>query len=248
MNKPRVICYVPLHYGCEYLKESLQSIISLVDKIVIVYSETPSYGHGTNVECPEKEMDLFNIAMPICGDKLIWRKETFGNEGEHRGFIYNFTKGYDIVLAVDADEVFHTEDLKKAIQYVSEGDKRYYGIAGYLNFWRSFNNVCTDGFTPIRLINLHNESGEGVVMCTIYHFSCAQSKKIMDYKYKIHGHADELRPNWLQDIYYAWTPQNQFRFLHPTSMDIWGDAIPFDKNLLPDSLKQHPNFNKEIIN
>ena len=79
--KPRIIAYVPLHYGAEYLRESLMSIIDIVDKIVIIYSETPSYGHGTNIPCPEKEMDLFPIAMEVCGDKLIWRKETFSNEG-----------------------------------------------------------------------------------------------------------------------------------------------------------------------
>lgn len=247
MGKINVICYMPLHYGVEYLKESLMSVINHVDKIVVVYSETPSYGHGTTVECPEKEMELFDIAMAVCGGKLIWRKEKFSHEGEHRSFIYNFTEGYDLVLAVDADEIFHEAELDKALRLAYEGDKRYYGIAGYLNFWKSFNNVLTDGFTPIRITNLKNNSGEGVVPCTIYHFSCAQSDVIMNYKYEIHGHKSELRENWLQNIYYKWTPENQFKFLHPTSMDIWGEVQPFDKNTLPESLKQHPNFNKEMI-
>ncbi len=247
MTAPKIICYAPIHYGKEYLKESLQSVIDVVDKIVVVYSEKPSYGHGTNIKCPEGEMELFDIAMAVCGDKLVWRKETFGNEGEHRSFIYNFTEGYDIVLAIDADEVFHTEELKKAIDLAYAGDKRYYGIAGYLNFWKSFNAVLTDGFTPIRITNLKNKIGEGVVPCTIYHFSCAQSSEIINYKYEIHGHKNEIRENWLRDIYYAWTPQNQLKNLHPTSVDIWGEVQPFDKNTLPESLKQHPNFNKEII-
>ncbi|MEK6882497.1 MAG: hypothetical protein AABY22_22945 [Nanoarchaeota archaeon] len=249
MGKIKVIAYSPIHYGAEYLKESLMSVINHVDKIVAVYSETPSYGHGTTAECPEKEMDLFKIAMDVCGDKLIWRKEKFHNEGEHRSFIYNFTEGFDLVLALDADEVFKEADgeLDNALRVAYEGDKRYYGIAGYLNFWKSFSHICTDGFTPIRITNLKNKSGEGVVPCTIYHFSCAQSNVIMDYKYEIHGHKNEIRDNWLQNIYYKWTPENQFKFLHPTSMDIWGEAIPFDKNTLPESLKNHPNFNKHII-
>jgi hypothetical protein len=246
MNKPRVIAYSPIHYGKEYLKESLLSIIELVEKVVVIYSETPSYGHGTNVPCPESELELFDIAMAVCGDKLIWRKEKFANEGEHRGFIYNFTEGFDIVLAIDADEVFHTEELRKAIDLAYAGDKRYYGISGYLNFWRSFNFVCKDGYVPIRLTNLRNQSGEGVVPCTIYHFSCAQSSVIMDYKYEIHGHKSELRANWLHETYYKWTPQNNFTDLHCVAIGLWS-ATPFDKNTLPDSLKQHPNFNKEII-
>lgn len=247
MEKPKTICYVPLHYGKEYLRESLMSVINHVDKIVVVYTETPSYGHGTSVECPEKEMELFDIAMDVCKEKLVWRKEKFHMEGEHRGFIYNFTDGYDLVLAVDADEVYKEDELVKALQLAYEGDKKFYGIAGYLNFWKSFSYVLTDGFTPIRITNLKNKSGEGVVPCTIYHFSCAQSSVIMDYKYCIHGHKNELRDNWLQNIYYKWTPENQFKFLHPTSVDIWGEVQPFDKNTLPESLKNHPNFNKHII-
>ena len=245
-NKPRIIAYMPLHYGADYLKESLQSVINHVDKIVILYTEKPSHGHGTNAICPESELYLLDIALEACGDKLIWHKGSWPNEGAQRGHIYNSTAGYDIVLALDADEVFKTEELDAAIEKVYNGNARYYGIAGYVNLWRSFSFACYDGFTPIRFTNLHRESGEGVIPLTIYHFSCAQSKMIMDYKYLIHGHADEIRPNWLQEKYYAWTPENNFTDLHPTSISLW-NATPFDKETLPESLKKHPNFNKKII-
>ncbi len=248
MKKPRVIGYMPLHYGKDYLRESLLSVIDHVEKFVVIYSETPSYGHGTNVVCPEREIELFTIAMEVCGSKLEWRKEKFGNEGEHRGFIYNFTEGFDLVLAVDADEVFDQESLKAALQFAYEGDKRYYGIAGYINFWRSFSFACYDGYLPVRITNLHNpeNSGQGTAICKIYHFSCAQSKSIMDYKYIIHGHKDELRPDWLQNTYYRWTPEDNFNDLHPVAIGLW-NATYFDKNTMPDILKKHPNFNKHII-
>ena len=120
----------------------------------------------------------------------------------------------------------------------------YIGFGGYVNFWRSFNHACYDGFTPIRFINLKgdNSNGYGVVPCTVYHFSCAQPKYIMDFKYLIHGHKNELRENWLESIYYG----EQMIDVHPTSFGLW-NATPFDKNTLPESLKQHPNFSKERI-
>ena len=244
----RVIAYCPLHYGKEYLKESIESVIDLCEKIVVLYSPKPSYGFGTNVICPETESELYDIAFSVCGDKLIWVNKVFGNEGEHRSYIYNYTDGYDVLLAFDADEVYKTDELAVAIETVYKGDKQYYGIGGYINFWRSFSFACYDGFTPIRLINLKNELGEGVVPCTIYHFSCAQSKLIMIYKLLIHGHKDEIRPNWLQDIYLKWTPENQVfdKGLHLVAHDLW-NTTPFDKNTLPDSLKAHPNFNVDLI-
>lgn len=254
MSRPKIIAYMPLHYGATYLKESLLSVIDLVEKIVILYSPLPSYGFGTDAVCPDTEAELKQIAELACEKKLIWETRQFGNEGEHRAFIYNYTKKYDICLAVDADEVMHTEELKKAIEVAYNGDKRYYGIGrnadgtgGYINFWRSFEWKCQDGFCPVRITNLKNKNGQGVVNCTIYHFSCAQSEETMRYKLLIHGHRDEIRPNWLEDIYFAWTPGSIVEHgLHLVAYDIWV-AEPFDKFSLPISLHSHPNFTKEII-
>jgi hypothetical protein len=79
---------------------------------------------------------------------------------------------------------------------------------------------------------------------TIYHFGYAQSKKIMDYKFDIHGHKNEIKKGWLENTYYGWEPGKIN--LHPTC-DVWQEARPFDKNILPEILKLHPNFNKDII-
>lgn len=243
----KVLTYCPLHYGVEYLACALQSILEVSDKIVILYSPLPSYGHGTDIQCPETEDELMKIATEVCGEKLVWHNQQFGNEGEHRGFIYQLAEGYDLVLAIDADEIFHEDELKVALQMAYKGDKRYYGIGGYLNFWRSFSWVCIDGFTPVRITNLHNESGEGVVPCTVYHFSCAQREEIMRYKLLIHGHKDEIRPGWFRDIYLKWTPGKVVEHgLHLVAHNIW-NATPFDKELLPECLKLHENYNKELI-
>jgi hypothetical protein len=243
----KVIGYMCLHYGKEYLRESLLSVIDLCDKFVILYSEKPSFGYGSRVICPDTEDEMIKIALDVCGDKLIWHKHEFSNEGEHRNYIYRYTDDYDIILVVDGDEVFHTEQLKKGIEIVSKGVHRNYGVAGYVNLWRSFDYACYDGFLPIRLINLHNQHKDmSSIECTIWHFSCCQSKEIMDYKYEIHGHKDEIRPNWLRDIYYGWTPENNFLNLHPVANGIW-NATPYDKEKMPSYLKEHINYNKEIV-
>jgi hypothetical protein len=65
-------------------------------------------------------------------------------------------------------------------------------------------------------------------------------------KWNISGHAHELRPGWIDEVLYKWTPENNFPNLHPVAHGIW-NATPYDKNTLPDILKQHPNFNKELI-
>ena len=53
----------------------------------------------------------------------------------------------------------------------------------------------------------------------------------------------QIKPGWLNNTYYAWQPGN--KDIHPTCT-VWGEAVAFDKNTLPDVLKAHPNFNKKI--
>lgn len=244
MRKPRVIAYMPLHYGCEYLEYSLKAMYNHVEKIMIFYTENPSYGHGTDIPCPETEEDLKKIALQC--DKVEWFKGRWGAEGEHRHEIFKYTKDYDVVITCDSDEVFG-DDLPQAIEFVSKGLHKRYGVNGYVNFWHSFNHEVKDFFRPVRFHNLHGADTQGEVNCTIYHFSCAQRDEIMNYKYQIHGHKDELRPDYLNSIYYGWRNNNSMKLLHPSSLGVWGDAFPYNKNQMSELMKSHPNFNKNII-
>lgn len=243
-RKYKILGYMPLLYGKEYLRVSLGSVVSHVDQFVVLYTETPSYGHGTEMKCPDSEAELKSIAQDVLGEKLIWVKGSWGQEGAHRGEIFRYCGGFDGILAIDADEVYCQEDLPKAIDAAMSSPHWLSGFGGYVNLWRSFNHACYDGFTPIRFTNLHRErdSGYGVVPCKVYHFSCAQSREVMNFKYEIHGHKNEIRPNWLRDIYYG----DQMEDVHPTSFGLW-NATPFDKTTLPESLKQHAYYNLERI-
>lgn len=244
-NTNKILAYAPVHYGCEYIKEAIQSVAPLVNKIVILYTKKPSYGFGTDIQCPDTEEALRNIAE-AASEKVQWVSDQWGTEGEHREAIYKYSEGYDIIIAFDADEVFNQEDLPKALETVYHGTARYWGVEGYINFWKTFDWHVFDFFRPIRFTNLRNTWGEAEVHQTIYHFSCCQRDEIMNYKYKIHGHKDEISGDWLRDKYYAWTPENRVQFLHPASQQIWGDALAYDKTTLPESLKLHPNYNKSI--
>ena len=238
-----------IHYAGDYLKESLMSVVDHVDKMVIAYSKQPSQGHGTTKECPDTEDEIFDTCWKVLGNKMIWNRNLrYGSESEHRNVKYKYTDGFDLVLTVDSDEVYKSDDLPASFEYAYWGKERFYGIDGYINFWRSFNHACYDGFRPIRLENLHrkNETQNLGLKQTIYHFSTCQPEVIMRYKYLVFGHAHEVKRNWLDDIFYKWTPDNQINDLHCVSYNLW-NAVPFDKNTLPESLKLHKNFNKELV-
>lgn len=244
----KVIGFLTIHYGKEYLKECLTSIKDHCEKVVVAYTSNPSHGFGTTDICPDSKEEIKAICESVLGSQLIWDENNYSQENQHRRQVHNYSAGYDLVLTIDADEVFEPSEINAALDYAYSHPQRYYGIKGYINFWRSFDYACFDGFRPIRIENLHRSNVDQNHECplTIYHFSTAQSEPVMRYKYKIFGHASEIKPDWLDKTHYGWRPDNNFGDLHPVSIGLW-NAIMFNKNNLPEFLKQHPNFNKELI-
>lgn len=244
----KVLGFMTLFYGEEYLRDSLMSIRDHVDKMVIAYTPEPSHGHNTTAINPDDKDRMFMIAQMVLGEKLIWNEGTYSSESRHRARRYVYCDGYDLILTIDPDEVFKNEEVQSALNYAFINKERYFGIKGYVNLWRSFDWACYDGFRPIRIENLRNQNEKQNHEChlTVYHFSTCQKESIMRYKYKVFGHANEIKQNWLDGVHYAWTPENNFGDLHPVSIGLW-NAVPFDKTTLPDTLHFHENYKKQLI-
>ena len=237
-------------YGLEYLKESLLSIRDHVDHVVIAITRNPSHGHGTTATNPDSIEEAMSIALSVLGgDKVHFDvADGYHNESQHRAVRYKYSEGFDLILTIDPDEVFEEKELPTALEYANLMPERYFGIKGYVNFWRSFDFACYDGFRPIRIENLKNQNDLQNINCplTVYHFSTCQSEPIMRYKFNVFGHASEIKHNWLDEIHYAWTPENNIQDLHCVSYNLW-NAAPFNKIVLPEYLKLHPNYNKRLV-
>lgn len=245
----KVLGFMSLHYGKEMLECCLRSVVNHVDKMVVAYSISPSHGIACNDRCPDSEKELVSICREVLKDKLIWHVEQrYNDESQHRNVRYKYSDGYDLILTVDADEVLREEEIPSALMYAASNKERYYGINGYINLWRSFDYACYDQFRPIRIENLRSSNQDQNLNCplTIWHFSTCQSEDIMRYKYKVFGHAAEVRPQWLDSIYYRWSPENQFGDLHVVALGLW-NAQPYNKYLMPEYLRRHPNFNKHLV-
>lgn len=248
---PKILGYVPLMYGAEYLEASLTSMLPWVDKLIIVYVDRGSQGHHTNIPCPETKEQLQDIVRKIDSPKIEWHNcGTFQNENAHRNYILQFSEGYDLIFTLDADEVCEAQDMPAAIEHALNSTKRHISINGFINFWRSFDYVCLDGFRPFRFVNLRNPSGatdeSDLCKLRIYHFSTCQSIDTIRFKWNVSGHANELRPGWIDSVYLGWQPSmvdEPRQNLHPVAHDIW-NAVRFDKSTLPEVLKNHPNYNR----
>lgn len=246
----KVLGFMCLHYGKTYLEASLQSIEPFVDMMHISYVRNPSHGIKTSMENPDTEEELYNIAIKVLKNKLIWESaDSYETESLHRHRRYAHSERYDIIYSHDGDEVVEPSEMRIALNYIYNGEARYYGIKGYKNYFRSFSHFCDDGFRPIRGENLHRQNYNQDLECplTIHHFSLAMPIEVLKYKFSCFGHASEIRPNYLEEIFIPWTPKSDIEFLHPVSLSIWQKTKWADKHLLPQCLLQHPNFIKYVI-
>lgn len=242
----RVISYMPIHYGREYLRESILSFIDLVDYLHIFYSPVGSMGRRVDEQCPETREELKGIAKNAGGDKVIWHDIETGSEAEHRQLIFKYSKGYDLVFTSDADEIWDSKELGAAMNQAYKMKEGNIGIKGFINLWRSFNWHVVDQFRPIRIYNLNGNRLQGEVKCTVWHMGYCQREEIMRYKFKIHGHR-EIDQAYVDNVYYAWKEDNQIKYLHPASRDVWVKAEPYNKFDMPKLLIQHENFNKQYV-
>lgn len=249
----RILGFVPIHYGVEYLPLCLSVLNEFCDMVYVSYTSEPSHGSqaiagGKKVTCPDTKEQIRAISQDVLGNKLIWEEfKSFACESHHRNTVFKHSAGYDVVVSADSDEVFDKDTFMDGVKMAFESPHRYNGTMNFINFWRSFNYIVKDGFSPIRFTNLHRSGGVGHGLpAKIYHFGTCQRRDIMEYKYLCHGHKSELRSDWLSQVYYKWTEDNQIENLHPVANGIW-KAEKIDKDLLPEYIKAHPNFLKELV-
>lgn len=252
------------HYGKDYLPWALRSVYDNVEQIHILYTPHPSHGSGTDAP-PVETRDQLREAAYSFGDpqgKIRWYDtKNIRMEGHHRDkAVEKCAKaGAEMILVVDCDEVWHTDVLTKALEMAERENNCRAWRVNFIHFWRGFDWVCRDQGWPDRILDLRQDDGYGYIppeMGEIYHFGYAVRYELMRYKWLIHGHRDELRPGWLDDIYDDddwpptddWPPEKLANYdCHPANEKNFWTPEPFDKERLPGFMREHPFWDMEVI-
>ncbi len=253
----RVHSLTILHYGADYLTYALRSVYDAVDQLHIFYTPTPSHGHQTDIPPVETKQELMQAGYAYDSHKKIKWYDMSGitHEGPQRDLALQIVRkaGADLVLVVDCDEIWQPRQAEKLIRDVWDINRNRTYCVNMIHFWRSFNWVCRDDGWPARCVDLRQGQGNDVYvdrsLVQPYHFGYAVRDEIVNYKWKIHGHKNEMRPDWLENVWSAWPPPDN---CHPTnSRDQNGKAFwspePFDKSQLPEFMRVHPFWDREMI-
>lgn len=262
----KTIAYTALHYGRDYLASAIRSVIDAVDEMHFIYSAIGSHGHRTPVPCPETRDELYEIARKAAGNKFSWHEGEWPYEGAQRDSIHQYAPDADVILVVDADEVW-SEGLARHVVDLIRTDEVSRFRLPIIHYWRSFSRcVLHDPAFPERVIypQKHGEVRSltevwdgvwmppGIVqqrrvqLPPIHHFGYAQRPEIVEYKQLTHGHKGEWRRDvdWFHDKFMA----NAQTDCHPVGSEYWNPEVvdPFALGL-PEWMREHPYANMEVI-
>jgi hypothetical protein len=248
----KTIAYTALHYGRDYLAYAIRSIIDYVDEYHVLYSAVGSHGTRTNVPCPESRGELAAIALKAAGHKLRWHDGEWPHEGAQRDSIYEYVPDADVILVLDADEIWDAELVRMVLDGASIQSVRELRVP-MIHYWRSFYRAITDDVSfPTRVIcpRLNNKSlgefeghYESGLPLVINHMGYAQRSEIVEYKQLTHGHRGEWRPEWY-DQRFAVNAQED---CHPVNKDYWYPRGVNPLDYMPMWMSEHPYFRMKVI-
>ena len=246
-----IVANIAMHYGSDYVAYAIKPIYDHVDKIVVAYAEKPSHGHSSNLVNPDTRSLCYD-AVYQSGDpknKIRWIDGVWRQECDQRNIIFDLYPNADMICLVDADEIWHSHEFAATLEWCLRSPVKACKQS-LRTPWRSFNWICDDQMIPDRwfkpklseytTVNVPQEIG------VYYHMGYARELKHIKYKLSCHGHTDEIFKGWFENKYSSWSPTNNIPDLHPTCSGFWY-ASPFDKYLLPVVLRDHPYWNKSLI-
>ena len=247
----RVVAFMTLHYGADYLAQSIASIIDDVDAVWCLYTPDGSFGGAPEYANPDSAETLFDIAQASAGDKFHWYTGSPGqwrNEGQHCDFIYTCEPNADAYVRLDADEIWTPGLLANALDFArSEG--LYKVRLPMIHYWRSlYRAVLHDTLIPDRVTQpaARGDARVGTLhdKGVIHHFGYAQRSEVVRYKQALSSHRAEWRNDWYRDKFEA----NALSDVHPVIFNHWTPELidPFAHGL-PDAMREHPFVDMEVI-
>lgn len=249
----KVIGYVALHYGRDYLGYAIRSVIDHIDELHVLYSAVGSHGHQAHIPCPETRDELYAIAEGAAGGKLRWHDGTWAHEGYQRDSIHQYAPDADVILVLDADEIWPEGLVANVLNYagaVTNSIPPFRTLRlPMIHMWRSFYRaILHDPAFPTRVIFPHIAEKYGEQTWgradPIVHLGYAQRPEIVEYKQHTHGHRGEWRQDdWFNTVFMANAQTN----CHPVGSEYWQPEPVNPLDYMPGWMSEHPYYGLQVI-
>lgn len=243
----KTIAMTALHYGKDYLSYAIRSVIESVDEYHVLYTAHGSHGHKTSAVCPDTKDELYALAEHSAGRRLRWHDGEWNSEGEQRDAIFRLAPNADIIVVVDADEIYDDELAERSARSAWDSGVHRLRLP-FVHLWRSFYKGFTrDPAYPERIIVPGRQGGVTDTYQTnlrIFHTGYAQRSELVKYKLLTHGHRNQFRTDvdWFNDVFMA----NRQVDCHPVGSPYW-NCEDLSLGALPMILWNHPYAHLDVI-
>lgn len=138
---------------------------------------------------------------------------TWPSEADQRNFCMRELRTCDYVLVCHADTFFTQEDIKKIKKFVKTAKERQYDIQTKM-YWKDLDTIVKpDPILPAMLIRndvrfkhniiIEDQQVDAPIVPDVicHHLSWAKTDEEVRTKLATYGHADEIVPNWFEDVW-----------------------------------------------
>ena len=182
------------------------------------------------------------------GNKLHWHDGEWAHEGLQRDAIHTLVPDADVIVVLDADEIWNLFYEPK-FHLLPEFRKIRNIRHPIIHYWRSFYKcILHDPAYPVRFICPKMPEGEvtiphNAMICPINHMGYAQMPDIVEYKQHTHGHKGEWDWSWFAEKFMP----NAQTLVHPVGSEFWNPETVNPWDYLPDFMRDHPYADLEVI-
>ena len=254
--------------GEDFIQESIRSVTDHVDKIFVFVDNTP-WGNtneflykGEMVEFPAKLDDVVEKITTLNNPKieLIYEHlNTGNNQLTHlvNDIILPNHEKPSILLSLEVDHVFDSEQIRKALDEFAENDY-VFATTNQIEIWKGLKHRLPDRPTRVGAVfcNLSKldkmpetlKHGGILVMpklsAYVHNFSFAVSEKVMYWRYLLSialaQKTGEAVPyeNWYEEKWLKWDYESNNENLGVSDQLQIERAIPYDVNDLPEPTKE----------
>lgn len=226
----------------EYIKQCIEQWEGL--DILVLLSTKP--WNGTPVESDRSfQLVKQTRAKLVCQE---WK-----TEAEQRNYGLAMLYDYDYVIVCDADEFYTKEDRRKIIDILRNSEEKCFRANEMITYWKNSDYILEpkDKHRPIIAVSpkrikfyehrqpqpveeIRLEQQQPIIPVSIHHFSWAKSDLKIKEKIQSFSHADQIKPNWYEDIWINWNE----------NMD---DIRPYGIEKSRAILKQAPEEIKKLV-
>lgn len=256
-----------------YLEQSLRSIYDAVDRIVIFLSTRPWNGPLVPLDSTEALIRQFpdphgKISL-IVRDFRVEERPAHQDANELRemnallDFVRSELPEITHYLYIDADEV-HAAAGIATLRRLLEGMPLVGEVyCAWRCYWKSFRywidpiepsraltafRIGADTrFTGIRATNMQPRVVVEPRHAVIHHFSYALPSALVAQKIQAWSHHRDIVDGWFERVWLAWDRDRSMEDLHPIVPPHYKRAVPADASTLPDVMRPHPFFGREIV-